>query len=206
MRLLLIVGLAALSASAALAQSGPESGAAAPVVEPSTQGTHDVEGAAETPLRNANLVRQNIPPVLLAAVADSYALPRPLTCRTLAAGVVALNGALGDDLDAGTKTNRASLGPEAVKVAANSLIPWQGVVRFVSGADARDRRVRRAIIAGSTRRAYLKGLGEAEGCTAPAAPLGHAILLPPRGASAPVSYRGRRAGGPGRRRARSDRP
>ena len=62
-----------------------------------------------------------------------------------------------------------------MKVAANALIPWQGVVRFVSGADARDRRVRRAIIAGATRRAYLKGLGEEKGCAPPAAPFGHAV-------------------------------
>ena len=196
MRLLLIVGLAAVSAWGALAQTGPEAGPPPPVVEPTTQGTHDVGGAAATPLRNANLVRQNIPSVLEAAVADPYALPQPLTCGTLANGVVELNGALGDDLDAKTKNNSAKLGPEAVKVAANTLIPWQGVLRFVSGADARDRRVRRAIIAGSVRRAYLKGLGEARGCGAPSAPLGHAIMAPPAPppakASVPKRRRGRR--------------
>ena len=128
-------------------------------------------GAAATPLRNANLVHQDIPAVLLAAQADPYARPRPVTCKALGANIVALNGALGDDLDATGAPAKRALGPEAVKVAANSLIPWQGVVRFVSGADARDRRVRLAIIAGYTRRAYLKGLGESKNCAVPAAPL-----------------------------------
>ena len=167
----LIAGLAVLAAPVALAQTPNNAVPPPPVVEPTSQGTGDVGGAAQTPLRNANLVKQDIPPALLAAVADPYARPRPPTCKTLGAGIVALNGALGDDLDAGGAPGHRALGPEAVKVAANSLIPWQGVVRFVSGADARDRRVRQAIIAGYTRRAYLKGLGEAKGCAVPAAPL-----------------------------------
>ncbi|HEY2179000.1 MAG TPA: hypothetical protein VGH15_10490 [Caulobacteraceae bacterium] len=177
MRLVLIAGMIVILAPFALAQKS-ERPAPPPVVEPSTQGTGDMGGAAETPLRNANLVRQNIPPVLVAATNDPYALPRPLSCQTLGANITALNGALGDDLDAGTKSGHAALAPEAVKVAANALIPWQGVVRFVSGAEARDRKVRRAIIAGATRRAYLKGLGEAKGCGPPAAPLGHVVATP----------------------------
>ena len=104
------------------------------------------------------------------AVANPYARPRSLTCRVLATDVVALNAALGDDLDAPATAGQEDRSPEVVKVAANALIPFQGVVRFVSGAEARDRRVRQAIIAGSARRAYLKGLGEAKGCAAPAAP------------------------------------
>jgi hypothetical protein len=165
-----LAGLAVFAAPIAVAQRSGQSDQPPPVVDPSSQGTHDVAGAAATPLRNANLVRQDIPPVLFTAVADPYARPHPLSCRTLAADVVALNGALGDDLDAAAAAGQGDRGPEVVKVAANALIPFQGVVRFVSGAEARDRRVRQAIIAGSARRAYLKGLGEAKGCVAPAAP------------------------------------
>ncbi|HXV01499.1 MAG TPA: hypothetical protein VG166_13475 [Caulobacteraceae bacterium] len=178
MRLLLLAGFLSIAAPLALAQTtAPTS--SPPVVEPTTQGTTDMGSAAETPLRNANLVRQSLPPVLVSATNDPYALPRPLNCATLDVEVVNLNGALGDDLDAGPSSGHRALAPEAVKVAANALIPWQGVVRFVSGADARDRKIRRAIIAGVTRRAYLKGLGEAKGCGLPAMPLGHPLPPPP---------------------------
>jgi hypothetical protein len=189
MRLVPIAGLVVFCAPLALAQTAQQTPPSSPVVEPSTQGTGDMGGAAETPLRNANLVRQNIPPVLVAATKDPYALPRPLNCAALGGEIVSLNGALGDDLDARASPGHAALAPEAVKVAANALIPWQGVVRFVSGAEARDRKVRRAIIAGATRRAYLKGLGEANGCGPPAAPLGHPLPPPRRPRPRPHSRR-----------------
>jgi hypothetical protein len=43
-------------------------------------------------------------------------------------------------------------------------------VRKLSGAERYERKVAAAIAAGSVRRAYLKGLGQAAGCAAPAAP------------------------------------
>lgn len=147
-------------------------------------GTRNMESAAETPLRNANLVRQNIPPVVLAAMDAPYAHPRPLTCQGIATEVAALDQALGPDYDAGGGASKTHLGPSAMKVAANTLIPFLGVLRFVSGAEAHDRKVVRAIIAGSARRSYLKGLGEARRCQAPASPIGS---VPLSRASAPAS-------------------
>jgi hypothetical protein len=161
----------ALVASAALAQTNTSS-SPAPVSQ--RPGDRNMESAAETPLRNANLVKEKIPPVLTAAVANPYARPRGLSCKAIGAQVADLTAALGPDFDAGTSGDKAALAPSAVRVAANTLIPFQGVVRFVSGAEAHDRRVVQAIIAGSSRRAYLKGLGEAHGCAAPAAPVGAA--------------------------------
>jgi hypothetical protein len=152
------------------------------VVQPSAQGTASVGSAAETPLRNANLVRQNLPQVLKLAVAAPYSRPRPYTCGRLAVEIQDLNDALGDDLDAGPAPRAKVLtAPNAVKVAANTFIPWQGVLRFISGAEAHDRKVVQAIVAGATRRAYLKGLGEARGCLSPAAPF--------RGPQANASWR-----------------
>jgi hypothetical protein len=155
-------------------------------------GTRSMESAAETPLRNANIVRQTIPPVVLAAMAAPYAHPRPMTCQAIASEVAALDQALGPDFDAGGGKANTRLVPSAMKVAANTLIPFQGVLRFVSGAEAHDRKVVRAIIAGSARRSYLKGLGEARRCPAPASPIG---TVPPARAAAPA--RGHR---PARRR------
>lgn len=153
-------------------------------------GTRDMESAAETPLRNANLVRQTIPPVVLAAMAAPYARPIPLTCQGIATEVAALDRALGPDFDAGGGKSKTHLVPAAMKAAANTLIPFQGAIRFVSGADAHDRKVVRAIIAGSARRSYLKGLGEARRCLAPASPIG--AVPPPKAAARPRGHRGLR--------------
>ncbi len=145
-------------------------------------GTRDMESAAETPLRNANIVSQKIPPILAAAMAAPYAHPIPMSCQGITTEVAALDQALGPDFDAGGGKPKTHLVPAAMKAAANTLIPFQGALRFVSGAEAHDRKVVRAIIAGSARRSYLKGLGEARRCQAPASPKG---AVPPAKPAAP---------------------
>jgi hypothetical protein len=49
-----------------------------------------------------------------------------------------------------------------------SLIPFRGVIREISGANAHDRALREAVIAGVARRSFLKGIGQARGCRYPA--------------------------------------
>jgi len=53
---------------------------------------------------------------------------------------------------------------------ASDFIPFRGAVRYLTGAAKHDEYVQSAILAGSARRAYLKGLGEARGCKPPATP------------------------------------
>ena len=175
MQKLKVSHLAALTAAVAvvgagaLAQTNSSSSAStAPVSQ--RPGDRNLESAAETPLRNANLVKQEIPPVLTAAMANPYARPRLVSCKAITGEVANLTAALGPDFDAGVAGDQGHLAPSAVRVAANTFIPFQGLLRFVSGAEAHDRQVVRAIIAGSARRSYLKGLGEARGCRSPAAP------------------------------------
>ena len=163
-----LVALAVIgSGGIALAQTSSPS---SPPPVSQQAGDRNLQSAAETPLRNANLVKQEIPPVLTAAMADPYAHPRLVSCKVISGDVAALTTALGPDFDAGTTGDRKDLAPSAVRVAANTLIPFQGLLRFASGAEAHDRQVVRALIAGNARRSYLKGLGEARGCAAPAAP------------------------------------
>ena len=50
------------------------------------------------------------------------------------------------------------------------LLPFAGFVSTLSGAGKHDQLVSEVIIAGSVRRAYLKGLGEAYRCPFPAYP------------------------------------
>jgi len=136
-----------------------------------------VQGAATTPLRDLNVVRAKIPDVLLQAMDDPYARPpRTFKCPALAALIRPLDEVLGPDID------RVPVGDEnlmdrgkstALGVAgdlAAGAIPFRGVVRKLSGAEAHDRLVQSAIVAGNVRRAYLKGLGESKGCMPPATP------------------------------------
>ncbi|MBL8553417.1 MAG: hypothetical protein JNL41_04000 [Phenylobacterium sp.] len=135
-----------------------------------------VEGAATTPLRDLGVQKTDIPEVLLAALTDPYARPpRNYGCNYLTALVKPLDDVLGPDIDLSPvgDENLVSRGRAlgiAADVASSALIPFRGVVRKVSGAEAHDRLVQSAYVAGSVRRAYLKGLGEAKGCNPPATP------------------------------------
>lgn len=136
-----------------------------------------LQGAVTAPLRDLNVVKTDIPDVLIAAMADPYARPPSRwTCRTLIALIMPIEEALGPDIDKlptdepplteRGKSTALGLGAEV----ASGAIPFRGVVRRVTGAAAHDRRVQDAILAGSVRRAYLKGLGETKGCGPPATP------------------------------------
>ena len=136
-----------------------------------------VEGAATSPLRDLNLMRTKIPDVLLFALADPYARPpRNWKCPQLIAFIRPLDAALGPDIDlmpAGDenlmdRSRSTALG--AAADFASDAIPFRGWVRKLSGAEQHDKLVQSAIIAGVTRRGYLKGLGEAKGCNPPATP------------------------------------
>ena len=140
-----------------------------------------VVGAVSAPMRDLNLLRSKIPPVLLEALEDPYARPKPSTCSELIALLRPLNEALGADIDEPSSPDDRALiakGRDAagdaalgmVASAAQDLIPLRGWVRRLSGAERHDKLVRAAITAGGIRRGYLKGLGEAKGCNPPATP------------------------------------
>jgi hypothetical protein len=140
-----------------------------------------VSGAMAAPLRDVNVLRTKIPPILLQVMADPYARPKPAQCSDLIALVAPLDAALGEDLDslpAGEDEDLFDRGREAAGGAAlgmmastaQDLIPFRGWVRKLSGAERHDQLVQSAIASGAVRRAYLKGLGEARGCKPPATP------------------------------------
>lgn len=140
-----------------------------------------VTEAATTPLSDLNLVNAKIPPVLADARKDAYKPPAGVACTAIADEVAQLDAVLGADLDVPPSPDRPSLierggglvGDTAVgalKGAAEGVIPFRGWVRKLTGAERHSREVAAAIAAGAVRRAYLKGLGQARGCSAPAAP------------------------------------
>jgi len=142
-----------------------------------------ITGAAGAPLRDMNLLRTKIPPVLLEAMADPYARPpgKKISCEILISMVAPLDLALGEDVDRRPpeddedlmdrgKRMAGSAAFGAMASAAQDLIPMRGWVRKLSGAEKHDKLVQSAMASGAIRRAYLKGLGEARGCDPPATP------------------------------------
>ena len=140
-----------------------------------------LQKAVEAPLADLNLVQEKIPAVLEAAVKAPYALPSERNCAALANEVNALDGALGADLDTPPTVANPGLvergtnmvgdaANDALRGAAESVIPFRGWVRKLDGAERHSKEVAAAIAAGSVRRAFLKGVGQTLGCAAPAAP------------------------------------
>lgn len=186
----IVIALAATGlAGGALAQTRPASKApptqsAPPTPDPRDQvKTSDqlkresVQGAASAPLRDLNVVRSKVPAVLLQALEDPYARPpRSFKCAALIALVRPLDQALGPDIDRlppgdeNLMDRGRSTALGAAADLASDAIPFRGWVRKLSGAEAHDKLVQSAIVAGNVRRAYLKGLGEAKGCLPPATP------------------------------------
>lgn len=129
-----------------------------------------VEGAVVQPFQDIGLVRGEIPAVLKSAVAAPYELGNPPDCAAMASEVAAIDAVLGPDIDA--PAVKGGQGP--VKLFAAAIrgalgLPFRGVVRQISGAEKRDEARAEAVLAGVSRRAFLKGAARAAGC--PAAPL-----------------------------------
>ena len=140
-----------------------------------------VTDAATTPLSDLNLVRGTIPAVLVAAQKQPYFSPANQSCESLRTEVRGLDEVLGPDLDAPASPTNPSLiergskevgnaAAGALKSAAEGIVPFRGWVRKLSGAERYSRDVAAAIAAGTVRRAYLKGLGNARSCPMVVAP------------------------------------
>ncbi len=148
----------------------------------STEENHSWGDAVTAPLEDLNLKREAIPQILADAIEKPYDLTGLDHCEAIAAEVGKLDALLGKDFDeppppkdqstltqkGGTAANNAAVG--AVRGAARSIIPFRGLVRQVTGADAHQKQVDTAIQAGKVRRAYLKGVGMNKNCAPPAAP------------------------------------
>jgi len=157
-----------------------------------------VPGAVEAPFEDVNVIRSQIPPVLLRAEEAPYARPQPAGCANIANAVADLDDALGDDFDmqspedssTGEKRGRQAgeVMVAALRDTTTDFIPFRSWVRRLSGAQRHANEVRLAVYAGRVRRAYLKGLGEALGCRYPAAPKG-ASPLPVRPPPSPPRRR-----------------
>jgi hypothetical protein len=170
--------LAAAPAAFAQDTKAPDTKVQDTKVQTTTEANREsLSGAAKAPLRDLNVIRTQVPDVLIHALADPYQRPTTKKCQELVALIQPLDQALGADIDVPlTEEERTmmergrpmALG--AVAGLASDAIPFRGAVRYLTGAAKHDEYVQSAILAGSARRAYLKGLGEARGCKPPATP------------------------------------
>lgn len=102
------------------------------------------------------------PPALQAIVAAPYALQTPRDCAAMAREIAELDKLLGPDVDA-MAAERDETG-QAFGSAMRSFIPYRWVMRLATQAGRRDRELRLAVLAGTARRSYLKGLREGLDC------------------------------------------
>ena len=161
------LGLAA--ALLAMTPIGTPAGAQVPAPE---NKSHTVGGTVknmgEKPLKDLNLMKPKVPPLLLSIQAQPYALDGLKRCPSFAAAIGELDEVLGPDVDStaarrkGDKTAEFALG--ATQDLAGSLIPGSGLIRRITGADKEARAAAFAYYAGGVRRAYLKGTARARGC------------------------------------------
>lgn len=167
--------LLAMADSPALAR--PQQDAARSAAErPITDRDVSAADVVTTPLSDLNLRKGEIPPLLIAAQARPYDLAGLKRCAQITGAVAELDALLGDDLDLpGEDGNQVTAGRVA-KAAVASFIPFRGLIREVSGANAQERRLEQAITAGMARRSFLKGVGQARGCRYPARPAGPATI------------------------------
>ncbi|MBW8841851.1 MAG: hypothetical protein JF608_08590 [Sphingomonadales bacterium] len=181
MRTRLIAVLAVASAmllpQAAMAQSNAPADPATSTVptagDPAPQSSRDekrketiddTKDVVSQPAKDVGIAKNKIPPSLVEASEAPYSLAGLKTCRQLADAVRVLDAALGPDYSAGGPNDKVSVGKAAGGAVVNSLIPFRGVVREVSGAAAADRRLTAATQAGFARRGFLRGVHQTRGC------------------------------------------
>jgi hypothetical protein len=125
---------------------------------------------ATQPVRDVGIEKTKIPPVLQRAVEEPYAMPAPASCRAITASMADLTEALGPDFGSGRENNENRTGKiveAGGQTLVNSLIPFRGLVREISGAAPAQRRLEAAISTGIARRGFLRGLAKAKGCKLP---------------------------------------
>ena len=160
---------------------------APPATPAPSNGSTVVEDVVSGPFKDLNLMKKDIPPVLVDLHGQPYNPPEDGTCTGLASEVTALDAVLGPDLDVVTMSGRpaGNTAAKALTQASHSLVPYRSWIRKLSGAEKRAERLAAALLAGTARRAFLKGLGVAQGCAPPAAPLPRAPAVEPERATTP---------------------
>jgi len=160
----LVVGVL-LSASGAMAETP---NADKPMID-------HAENAMMQPLKDVNLKKDKIPVRLLEIQKDPYSLADLAGCRAITTEIASLYPMLGPDVNdykEASKTEKRERGISRVAGGIlGSFIPFRGVVRELTGANAAKDRYLRALSAGFARRSFLKGIAVSQGCIKPPDPV-----------------------------------
>lgn len=167
----LFAGLMLLTiASGAMAQTSPTP------TPPPAEDKSDLDkvgdtmsGVAQKPLKDLNIIKPEVDPYLEPLMKNPYAIKGLRTCKDYKATIARLDSILGPDVDSAAAQNQTKQSPaefalETGASVAGSLIPLSGLIRKISGADARQKYANAAVYAGGLRRAYIKGLAKGRGC------------------------------------------
>jgi hypothetical protein len=135
------------------------------------RGSNDdsLKRAASRPLRDLNLVKPKIEPELVAIMANPYDIRRLRSCRELNRESLRMTALVGPDVDDPALAGRNGRPIEAMLLDSaesitGSLVPGQGIIRQLSGANNAAREAAAARLAGQLRRAHIKGALKARGC------------------------------------------
>jgi len=162
--------LAATAAQSVTAQPTDPRDKGSDKINDGDRALNTMENIATKPLKDMNIVKKKVPPELEAMMADPYSLKGLRTCRQLQLEVRNIDRLIGPDVDSqearaeARKQTPAEFVFGATEAIASSLIPFTGLIRFVSGAQKRERYAAAAVFAGAIRRSYLKGSARNRGC------------------------------------------
>ena len=116
------------------------------------------------PARDVGLEKTKIPPLLEKTSDNPYTTEGTGSCAQIASSIAALSKIIGPDFSASPTRNKSNMAKIGGSAVVNSLIPFRGIVRAVSGATAAEQRLNAAIDAGVARRGFLRGLQVARRC------------------------------------------
>ncbi|WP_426167252.1 hypothetical protein [Sandarakinorhabdus sp. DWP1-3-1] len=127
-----------------------------------------MENIGSRPLKDLNIIKPKVAPEIERIMDAPYSLQGIRTCAQYKTAITKLTGVLGPDVDSPQLQKKDKTPAEQAlslgESAAGGIIPFSGVIRRLSGAEARQKYAQAAIYAGSVRRAYLKGTARAKGC------------------------------------------
>lgn len=157
-KLLIPVAMSALLAGQAAALESP------PGRQPAAESgglREAMVNVGSQPARDLGMAKREIPVVLQKAADAPYDRTGLDSCEAVAAERAALDEALGPDLDGSTPVREnmgAKLAEAGGRTLINSIIPFRGLIREISGAAPADRRLEMLVDAGHARRGFLRGM------------------------------------------------